>query len=203
MTVTARAMDVGLGNIRGAAVDEFLGWYSRERDPKRLSDAARSLPSHLAAKVRWDEGAPRLIPFAWYPCELVHGIFDALLGDLDATGRERLCREVADYVMDATLHGVYKSMFKAAMTPSLLAKISPRLWRLYYDTGDNQVDIDAHNVHRATLRGWRGHHPFLCEVNRFAGEWIYRQLKCQRVRSQQTACVGRGDPCCIVVTSWL
>jgi hypothetical protein len=195
--------DAGLGNIRGAAVDEFLAWYARERDAHRLASAVRALPRELAERVRWDAtGAPRLIPFAWYPCELVHGIFDGLLDGLDAPARERLSRDTADHVMDATLHGVYKAMFKAAVTPALLAKISPRLWRLYYDTGDSTIEIEADNVHRSILSGWQGHHPFLCDINRFSGDWIYRQLKCQRVRSEQVACTARGDASCVVVTSW-
>ena len=194
--------EAGLGNIRGAAVDEFLAWYARDRDGQALADAVRALPKKLTERVRWDAGMPRMIPFAWYPCELVHGIFDRLLAELDAEGRERLSRDTADHVMDATLHGVYKAMFKAAVTPALLAKISPRLWRLYYDTGDSTIEAESDNLHRSTLRGWKGHHPFLCEINRFSGEWIYRQLKCQGVRSEQVACTGRGDASCVIVTRW-
>jgi len=195
-------LEAELGNIRGAAVDEFLAWYARDRDAKRLASAVHALPRELSERVRWDAGAPRLIPFAWYPCELVHGIFDGLLAGLDDAARQQLSRDTADHVMNATLHGVYKAMFKVVVTPALLAKISPRLWRLYYDTGDSTIEIEADNAHRATLSGWKGHHPFLCQVNRFSGEWIYRQLKCQRVRSEQLACAGRGDASCVIVTSW-
>jgi hypothetical protein len=191
-----------LGNVRGAAVDEFLAWYGRERDLDKLVGAVRSLPADLTSKLRWEAGAPRLIPFAWYPCELIHGLFDQLLRGMDGPERDRLCREVAAHVMSTTLRGVYKAMFKAVVSPGLFAKVSPRLWRLYYDTGESVVTVEADNRHRSELSGWRGHHPFLCDINRLCGEWIYAELKCVDVSSHQLACVGRGDPSCIVLTHW-
>lgn len=191
-----------LGNIRGAALDDFLAWYGRERDPERLRSAVASLPPGLSQSVRWNEGLPRLVPFAWYPCELVHGIIDQLTLGLSDWDRQRLSREAADYVMETTLRGIYRAIFKAIVAPSMLARVSNRVWTLYYDTGESKVTAESKTVHRGSVTGWLGHHPFLCDVNRYSTEWMYRSLGCNQLVVKQLECVGKGAKCCTTLATW-
>jgi len=191
-----------LGNIRGAALDDFLAWYGRERDADRLRAAVASLPPALSQSVRWTDGLPRLVPFAWYPCELVHGIIDQLTLGLSDWDRQRLSREAADYVMETTLRGIYRAIYKAIVAPSMLARVSNRVWTLYYDTGTSAVKVESKTAHRGSVTGWRGHHPFLCDVNRYSTEWMYRSLGCDQLVVKQLECVGKGAKCCTTMTTW-
>jgi hypothetical protein len=191
-----------LGNIRGAALDDFLAWYGRERDPERLRTAVVSLPPGLSDRVQWSEGLPRLVPFAWYPCELVHGILDQLTLGLSDWDRQRLSRETAEYVMETTLRGIYRAIYKAIVSPSMLARVSHRVWGLYYDTGESHVTVESKNAHRGSVKEWRGHHPFLCDVNRYSTEWMYRSLGCNQLVVKQLECVGKGAKACTTLTTW-
>ena len=191
-----------LGNIRGAALDDFLAWYARERDAERLRSAVTSLPPSLTQSIRWTEGVPRLVPFAWYPCELVHGLLDQLTAGLSESDRTRLAHETADYVMETTLKGVYRAIFKAIVSPAMMARFSMRIWQLYYDTGESQVTIESPTQHRTQLTEWRGHHPFLCEVNRYSTAWLYRALGCDQLAVKQIECVSRGAKRCTTLTTW-
>lgn len=191
-----------LGNIRGAALDEFFAWYAAQRDGERLKRTVEALPAELTADVRWTDGLPRLVPFTWYPCELIHGVVDQLIEGMESWERDRFAHEIAAHVMESTLRGIYKAMFKAVVSPAMMARFSPRMWKLYYDSGESVIEVEARNRHTGIVRGWKGHHPFLCDINRHCGEWIYSSLGCQHVISRQVQCVGQGDPHCKVSTSW-
>ena len=191
-----------LGNIRGAAFDDFLAWYARERDAERLKAAVAALPPDLTASVRWTDGLPRLVPFAWYPCELVHGVLDELTAGLSDWDRARLAREIADTVMETTLKGVYRAIFKAIVSPSMMARVSMRVWQLYYDTGDSRITVESPTQHRAELTDWGGHHPFLCEVNRHSTAWLYRALGCDQLVVKQLECVSKGARRCTMLSTW-
>lgn len=200
--VTIAGVSGALGNIRGAALDDFLAWYARERDPERLRAAVASLPPALKENVRWNDGLPRLVPFAWYPCELVHGLLDHVTAGLSDWDRQRLGRETAEFVMESTLKGIYRAIFKAIVSPSTLARVSNRVWGLYYDTGESQVVIESKTQHRGSLVKWRGHHPFLCDVNRYSTEWMYRALGCNQIVVKQLECVSKGAKQCTTLTTW-
>jgi hypothetical protein len=196
------SVTASLGNIRGAALDDFLAWYARERDAERLRAAVSSLPAPLTRSVRWTEGVPRLVPFAWYPCELVHGVLDQLTVGLSDWERQHLARESADYVMETTLKGVYRAIFKAIVSPAMMARFSMRLWQLYYDTGESRVTIESPTKHRGQVSEWRGHHPFLCDVNRYSTHWLYRQLGCDQLVVKQIECIERGAKQCSTLATW-
>jgi hypothetical protein len=167
-----------------------------------LTATIKALPPELAAMVRWNEGLPRLAPFAWYPCGLVHGVLDGLLIGQSDWDRQRLSRETADYVMESTLKGVYRAIFKAIASPTVMARFSMRLWQLYYDTGESRTVIEGPAQHRGSITGWRGHHPFLCDVNRHSTEWMYRTLGCHHVIAKQVECVSKGAKQCTMLVTW-
>jgi hypothetical protein len=191
-----------LGQIRGAAFDDFLEWYGRERNGAQLKSVVEALPAEVLKNVHWREGLPRLVPFAWYPCELVHGVLDGLLVGLSEWERQSLSRQAADHVMEQTLHGIYRAVFKAIASPNMMARFSSRLWGLYYDTGKTEAVMETSTQHRNVYSAWKGHHPFLCDVNRYSNEWLYRSLGCQNVRSKRIECVGEGKAQCTFVTTW-
>ncbi len=192
-----------LGNIRGAALDDFLAWYGRERDAHKLKRAVAALPEALQQSIRWNEGLPRLISFAWYPCELMHGLLDGLLDGLSDYERQRFAKETAEQVMESTLKGVYRAVFKAVGSPKMMARFGPRLWSLYYDTGVSVTTMESATSHFGTIRDWKGHHPFLCDVNRHSTDWMYRQLGCQQVICKQLECVSKGAKQCATHVTWV
>jgi hypothetical protein len=117
--------------------------------------------------------------------------------------RFNLAQEAARVVMDVTLHGIYKAIVRAFVSPSLYAKFATKLWQSYYDSGDFKVVIaeDGHSA-ECTVRNWTGHHPFVCDMNITAATAIYEAMGQKGVSTRRASCIGEGGPFCRYVTAW-
>jgi hypothetical protein len=189
------------GRIKGAAFREFLRWYSNEYSHERLVAAL------VAAGDRVDDALERESPLlgvlanAWYSSSTVHALLDELTRGLAPEERAKLAERASDAVMAATLHGIYKALFRLMATPERYAKYAPRLWTTYYDSGTVTIELSGNRA-ESTIRNWSAHHPFMCELNRGAAGAIYRRMGCQNVHVQRIACIESGAPECRFVTTW-
>jgi predicted hydrocarbon binding protein len=105
--------------------------------------------------------------------------------------------------MDVTLHGVYKAIVRAFISPTLYAKFATKLWQSYYDSGDFKVVIADNGLSAdCTIHNWSGHHPFVCDMNIAAATAIYEAMGQKRVSTQRVACMGEGGPLCRYITTW-
>lgn len=188
------------GHIKGAAFAEFVRWFGK-RDPARLE---RAVPLVTARHAELDASAAGLgiIASRWYSAEAVHALLDALVGDIPVDRRQKLAFDGAAAIMDATLHGIYRMLFRLMATPERYAKHAPRLWTAYYDSGQIRVTIDEQGRAVATIDKWSSHHPFICELNWGAATAIYTMMGCRQVTTKRLSCVAEGQPECRFVSSW-
>jgi hypothetical protein len=117
--------------------------------------------------------------------------------------RFTLAQEAARAVMDVTLHGIYKAVVRAFVSPTLYAKFATKLWRSYYDSGDFKVVIteDGHSAD-CTIGNWSGHHPFVCAMNITAATAVYQAMGQKGVATQRVACIDEGGSLCRYITTW-
>lgn len=192
----------GEGRIKGAAFREFLRWLESDFGKERVVAVARALPEETLGVLDPEGEALGVLSASWYPAAAVHALLDGLVGDLDAAERDRIAGEGARAVMRTTLRGVYKLLFDWMATPKRYAKFSGKLWGSYYDSGEFDVAMPDATTAVCTIRDWRGHHGFICDLNREAAAAIYEAMGCRDVRVQRVECVDRGDPHCRFVTRW-
>lgn len=143
-----------------------------------------------------------IIASSWYPASTIHALLDELVREHDEHQRHDLAQRGAVAVMDATLRGVFRAVFEMMTTPSRYAKLSGLLWKVYYDSGEFRVTMAGPNKAVCTIRDWRTHHPFICELNWGAARAIYQAMGCRGVRVVRTDCVDTGSAECRFVSTW-
>ena len=191
----------GSGRIKGAAFREFLRWYGH-REHTRLTEAIERMPSHLGAVLDVGNASFGIVASSWYSAELVHALLDEITRGMTPEARLDLAQRASAAIMDVTLHGVFKTMFQMMATPSRYAKFAPMLWRAYYDSGELSVEMEAPNRSICTVRQWKTHHPFICELNWGAAKAIYGSMRCKEVKSVRLTCVDQGAEECRFIVSW-
>lgn len=191
-----------VGRVRGSAFREFVRWYGIAVNVDRLRAAVASLPEEHQALLRPDDPALGVIASTWYPAPLVHRLIDELIAGFDPMTREQLARNAAAAVMDVTLEGVYRLLFRWMATPARYAKYASRLWASYYDSGEFMIVASVPGQATAVLRDWPSHHDFVCELNLRAATEIYKAMGCREVETVREACIGHGDSECRFVTRW-
>jgi len=121
---------------------------------------------------------------------------------LDAAERDRMARGLAKAVMDGTLRGVYGILFNMMATPERYARHAPRLWSKYYDEGKVEVTLPTPSSMIGKVTDWRGHHPFLCAVVRFARVAALEAMGCTNVRSEFRCKSQVGGNVCVTELHW-
>jgi hypothetical protein len=198
-----RSTDASAARIKGAAFREFLRFYVDTQGTAQLRARAAAVPAALRSALDLDAPVLGVVASSWYPAPLVHALLDELTRGMNEGETLELAAAGSRAVMSATLRGLYRVLFQWMATPERYARYAPKLWDLYYDTGNMQVlaQTDALGA-VATVRDWAAHHPFICELNRGASVAIYSAMGCSRVECDRTACVTRGQPECRFDTRW-
>jgi hypothetical protein len=104
--------------------------------------------------------------------------------------------------MDGTLKGVYRLLFEKIVSPERFAALAPRVWGTYFDSGERRTFIISATKHECSVRGWRAHHPFLCQVQMHATTWMYEATGCRGAASVLVSCVSEGASECRWTSSW-
>ena len=190
------------GRIKGAAFLEFLRWYEGQVGPERLRCIARAVPAVGDYELFPERRVLGVLASTWYPAELVHCLLDEIAGGLSPQDRGSLAMSGSQAVMDATLRGIYRTLFRWMASPQRYAKYAPKLWGAYYDSGRFSVTMPSNTEAVATIRDWATHHPLICDLNKGAAKAIYDAMGCADTSVERTACVANGDPECRFVTRW-
>jgi hypothetical protein len=188
---------------KGAAFKELLIWLDQRLGREKLLQALARLP-HEYKGIIWPESDNfGILAGSWYPLPCVHKLLDGLTASMTRQKRFELAQEAARVVMNVTLHGIYKAVVRAFVSPALYAKFATKLWQSYYDSGDFKVIIapDGHSAD-CTISNWSGHHPFVCDMNITAATAIYEAMGQKGVSTRRVACIGEGDSLCRYITTW-
>jgi hypothetical protein len=189
-------------HTKGAAIRSFFVWYHQHHGPERLVRALAAVPA--AARHQLDAGIEGLgvLPSTWYPDDLVHQLVDHMIAGLSAEEQEALAREGSKAAMSDTLRGVYKVLVSLFVDPARLAKHVGKLWSAYHDSGALAATVLGPRRHEVSLVDWRGHHPFVCMMNRAAMETIYGQIGCKKAVAREKTCVASGGDACVMLIEW-
>jgi hypothetical protein len=104
--------------------------------------------------------------------------------------------------MEGTLRGVYGLLFSIMATPERYARHAPQLWAKYYDSGQVIFRLETPRLMIAEVTGWQSHHPFLCEVVRFARAAALEAMGCKEVRSELRCKLNVGGDACVTTLEW-
>jgi len=125
-----------------------------------------------------------------------------MLAQYSPDERQSFAREAAKATMDQNMKGVYRLLFEALMTPERYAKRAQQLFDRFYDAGTITKEVVARNVHLTRIQGWTSHHPVLCDVMLYTGEYVYPFLGCRHVVVRRFECISRGDRICKYEVRW-
>ena len=188
---------------KGVAFKELLIWLDKRLGREKLLQALALVPPECKGIVLPEASNFGILPSSWYPLPCVHRLLDGLTASMTRQARFALAQEAARVVMDVTLHGIYKAVVRAFVSPTLYAKFATKLWQSYYDSGDFKVIIaEDGNSADCTIRNWSGHHSFVCDMNIAAATAIYEAMGQKGVSTQRVACRSEGEPLCRYITSW-
>jgi len=188
---------------KGVAFKELLIWLDERLGREKLLQALAVVPPECKGIVWPEANNFGILPSSWYPLPCVHRLLDGLTASMTRQARFALAQEAARVVMDVTLHGIYKAVVRAFVSPTLYAKFATKLWQSYYDSGDFKVIIaeDGRSAD-CTIRNWSGHHSFVCDMNIAAATAIYEAMGQKSVSTQRVACISEGESLCRYITSW-
>jgi hypothetical protein len=187
-----------VNQIKGAALAEFLSWYTRVHGRDRL----RSLPESVLDALDLGERGSIVLASKWYPAPIIHELLESLVRDLSAAERQRIVSDGARAVMEATLRGVYRLLFRTMMTPARYAQHSQKLWDRYYSSGRMTKRMIAPEVHATEISDWAGHHPLLCDIHVESARYIYAAMGCKNVDVRRTTCTSNGAQTCSFEVRW-
>jgi hypothetical protein len=188
-------------HTKGAAVRAFLRWHEGSQR-ERVQRAAAAVPAEHRHLLDPRREALGILPSLWYPSELVHALVDDLTAGLDESELERLAREGGRAIIKDSLGGVYKVLFNFLVSPERYAKNADRIWRVFHDSGSNEMSVVGPSEHLSRIVDWRGHHPFICRLHRATTGHLYGEMKCKEVALTDEGCLGRGDAACVTRIAW-
>ena len=195
--------DTPNASIKGVAVREFVRWYAEEVGAKHFRACVESMPKDVRQQL--DEHAPALglVSSKWYPAKIIFALMDAIEAQIPAEELPSFAMRGAAAVMDVTLSGVYRILFRMMATPERYAKYGQKLWLTYYDSGSFIIVPEpGGNGATCTISRWKAHHPLICAINRGASIAIYRAMGCREVGCVRESCVSDGATACRFVTRW-
>ena len=191
-----------VGRIRGSALHHFVRWMGDNVGVEVLDRAAATIPKPERDGIAPGEMVLGILSSKWYRADAVHALLDAIVADRDTPSVAALTGEPIADVMDKTLGGVYRALFTWMATPARYAKYGGKLWASYYGDGEVEIVEDGGNGSTTTVKGWLGHHPFLCQANVEAARSLYTHMGCQGVEATREACVDEGADACRYVVRW-
>ncbi len=187
------------GNVKGAPVRAFLDFFALQSGEPAVQEAIRRLPDALRRRAFPAPHAPGygVYASAWIPSEALGMIADDLLQGADAATRVRLAGGAARRVMNDTLRGVHKALFRTVASPELMLRNHMVFWRQQYDTGHVEIDTVDPCAQRHVVRDWGGHHPFVCEVTFACIPHMFRAMRLKTPRLEHYRCRDHhgGDRC--------
>lgn len=193
------------GNVKGAPVRAFLDFFARQRGEQAVQEAIGRLPEALRRRAIPAPHAPGfgIYASAWVPSEALGMISDDLLAGVDGETRQRLARGAARAVMNATLRGVHRALFRTVASPELMLRNRMVFWRQQYDTGHVEIEPLGLGAQRHVYEDWRGHHPFVCEVTFACIPYMFRAMRLQGPRLEDYRCrEHHGGDSCQAIIRW-
>lgn len=104
---------------KGVAFKELLIWLDKRLGRESLLQALARVPPECKGIVWLEANNFGILPSNWYPLPCVHKLLDGLTASMTRQVRFNLAQEAARVVMDVTLHGIYKAVVRAFVSPTV------------------------------------------------------------------------------------
>jgi hypothetical protein len=195
-------MPTEVGQIKGAPIVEFLRWYTSAygRDALVGLLAGIELSPRVSLNLSYEHFG--LLSSDWYPARAFHEVLDRVVARTPPERVAWLARESARAVIATTLKGIYRVLFSFMMSPARYAQNAQQLFGRYYRPGTFLKLPLGSRGHRTVIRDWPGHHPLLCEMIVYTGEYVYEAMGCRDVEMRRTGCISDGASECSFETTW-
>jgi hypothetical protein len=187
--------------VKGAPVAVFFRWLRDTRGSAVAAEMVEAVEPQY--RELFDATKPNLgiISSSWYPAAPLHQMLDRLLRGRSREEVTELVRGSAEAVISDTLHGVYRVLFSAMMSPERYARNAQKLFSRYYDQG-TMIKEAGPKSHLSTIRDWRAHHPFFCGQILYTSVYVYQAMGCKQVQSKRLSCISTGAKECAFEISW-
>jgi hypothetical protein len=197
-------MGEGKGRVKGVWVADAIGAFLRIAPDARgrIAEAIESLSPSLRPGFDPRSESFGILTASWYPEELLHAAIDAMIRDLDGTARERLAAQLAEAVSAKTLRGVYRVFFRLLATPQRFCENVERLWTTSHDTGTLSATLLDPRTVETRVDDWRGHHPFVCRVNRYIAVEMFKGMGLRGVKADAKCRSDVGGRVCTTRFTW-
>lgn len=191
-----------VSHTKGAVFRGFLEWMQHEFGIDVTRHLHERLPPDLQSLLDPHEPALGVLPSSWYPDELPNRMLELLLHPMEEQVRLRVLREGTRYTMEKTFRGLYRPLMRLFVSPERCAKLVQKAWQTNYDTGTATWTYRGPGRIDSEVVGWRGHHPYRCEISRVSGELLLELAGCKNVESVRTDCLSKGNASCRAVITW-
>ena len=192
-----------LGNVKGAAIREFLVWYQSARGVDELQKLVERVPAPYSDQL--DVGNPSLgiLASSWYPADVIHAFLDAIVGDPETADVHRMLREGTHAMMEANLGSIYKRFFvRMILSPQRYVRYAQSLWNLHFDNGTLSAAMNGERAIHWRIDGWRSHHRALCQIVTYSEPAVFGAMGCSHITVEETSCVSLGDDFCSHDIRW-
>ncbi|MDQ3032016.1 MAG: hypothetical protein M3Y87_06340 [Myxococcota bacterium] len=187
--------------IKGAAVREFLRWYTERFSRSALEEAVASLPDALQLLFDADADAIGVLPSSWYDSAAVHALIDAIFARIAPEERDASIRDGARFAVAHSARGIYRFVLER-LTPEMYCRNIQRLWNMLHDTGSREIVTISPTHVRSVIRDWPGHHPVLCVAVTETMGAVFEIMGARGVEVRRLGCVDEGDAECTAELRW-
>ncbi|MGC4093008.1 MAG: hypothetical protein QM756_35000 [Polyangiaceae bacterium] len=187
-------------SVKGVVLRELVAWLESNSGQAASERLFAGLSRDVQALLDPKRELWGMLPASWYPSTLHHQVLEGMFGD-EKPNSPRVAM-ATDALMKATLKGIYASLFKQFATPTLYSRYADKMWRMYNNNGECCVSLLEAGLAVTEVRDWPGHHPIACDMNRLAGEFIFKAMDCRQVRLERTHCISTGAPSCRALIHW-
>jgi hypothetical protein len=207
MTETVRQVvepspSLAQARMKGSHVRQFFVWYTEQGGQERTARLLYRVAERYRQLFDPKSADLGILDSTWYPAESIHSLVDGIIDGLTPSERTQLARDGARIAIQATLRGVYRWLFEMMMTPERYVRKAQTLFSRYNEPGVLTKTETAPHTHLTVVRGWTGHHPYMCELLFYSGIAVYEAMGCRNVVGRRLGCVSEGATECSYTVRW-
>ncbi len=188
--------------IKGAMVREFLIWHAKKFGREPTVDLLGSIPRKDYLGLDTGREVFGFLANEWYPVVVVHAMLDRMEAIHGKEAMPGLIREGTARMVDATLRGIYRFLFRIMANPATYSRHIQKAWRSLHTTGEREVTLVGEGRAESTTRNWAGHHRWLCRTTSETMRRIFEVMGYTRVELDIQQCVSDGDALCRTVLTY-
>jgi hypothetical protein len=184
------------GRLKGTAVRAGLLWYAQTYGQGALARVADAASPALLSILRREDAAFGVIASGWYDLPCMGELLEHMERVADPEDAEVYVDRLAGAIAKDNVSGIYKSLFRLIVTPTLLQANAQRVWQTYIDEGTLTAKSPTKGQLVFEIRGWDHHHAAVCRVVGFMMQNVLREVGYTAMIVERTHCVATGDGEC-------